>query len=136
MTNRQDKVRRGGGEQDVDRLTRETERTMRRFHEAFDRRDAEALVDLVAEDCVIENTNPAPNGSLHVGKAACLAVWQNLIRAETWFTREEVSVSGDRAIVRWRYHWGNGESQSIRGVNLMRVRGGQVVEAMGYIKCG
>jgi ketosteroid isomerase-like protein len=124
-------------DQDVDRVTRETESTMRRFHEAFDRHDAEALVDLVAEDCVIENTHPAPNGSLHVGKTACLMVWQSLIRAPgTWFTREEVWASGDRAIVRWRYHWGDGESQSIRGVNLVRVRGGQVVEAMGYIKRG
>jgi ketosteroid isomerase-like protein len=122
--------------QDVDRATSETERTMHRFHEAFDRRDAAALVDLVAEDCVIENTNPAPNGSRHVGKAACLMVWQSLIRPGAWFTREEVSASGDRAIVKWRCHWGHGESQSIRGVNLMRVRGGQVVEAMGYVKSG
>jgi ketosteroid isomerase-like protein len=122
--------------QDVDRLTRETERTMQRFHEAFDRRDPEALVGLVAEDCIIENTNPAPDGSRHVGKAACLKVWQSLIRPGAWFTREEVSAWGDRAIVRWRYHWGDGESQSIRGVNLMRVRDGQVVEAMGYVKSG
>jgi ketosteroid isomerase-like protein len=110
---------------------------MHLFHRAFDRHDAEALVDLVAEDCVIEDTSPVPNGLRHVGKNACLMVWQRLIRAPgTWFTREEVSTSGDRAVVRWRYHWGDGDSQSIRGVNLMRVRDGQVVEAMGYVKCG
>jgi hypothetical protein len=43
-------------------------------------------------------------------------------------------VAGDRAIIRWRYFWGAGESNSVRGVNLMRVRGGQIIEAMGYVK--
>jgi ketosteroid isomerase-like protein len=123
--------------QDIDRQTNETEETMRRFHEAFDRHQPDLLEALVADDCVIENTGPAPVGNVSRGKAACLAVWQKLIRAPgTWFTREEVSVHEDRAIVRWRYHWGSAEDQMVRGVNLMRVRNGQVVEAMGYVKAG
>jgi ketosteroid isomerase-like protein len=120
---------------DCDRISRETEDVMRQFHEAFDRHDPAAFVELVADDCIIENTTPAPNGSLHVGKQACLAFWQRLAAAAgTGFSREEVSVTGDRAIVRWRYQWGDEESQSVRGVNLMRVRDGRVVEAMGYVK--
>jgi ketosteroid isomerase-like protein len=124
-------------EQEIDLRTRETDEVMRRFHEAFDRHDPDALINFVAEDCIIENTNPAPNGTVHAGKAACLAVWQGLVQAPgTWFTREEVLAFGDRAIVRWRYHWGENADQSIRGVNLMRVRDGKVVEAMGYVKSG
>lgn len=119
---------------DIERLTRETEAVMRQFHDAFDRHDPAALVELVADDCIIENTTPAPNGSLHVGKQACLAVWQGLAAAGTGFSREEVSVVGERAIVRWRYRWGGEENQSVRGVNLMRVHNGRVVEAMGYVK--
>ena len=120
---------------DIERLTRETETVMRHFHDAFDRHDPAALVELVADDCIIENTTPAPNGSLHVGKQACLAVWQGLAAAAgTGFSREEVSVVGERAIVRWRYRWGDEENQSVRGVNLMRVHNGRVVEAMGYVK--
>jgi ketosteroid isomerase-like protein len=120
---------------DHERISRETEDVMRQFHDAFDRHDPAAFVELVADDCVIENTTPAPNGSLHVGKQACLAVWQGLAAAAgTGFSREEVSVAGERAIVRWRYRWGDEESQSVRGVNLMRVRNGRVVEAMGYVK--
>jgi ketosteroid isomerase-like protein len=120
---------------DIERLTRETEAVMRQFHDAFDRHDPAALVELVADDCIIENTTPAPNGSLHVGKQACLAVWQGLAAAAgTGFSREEVSVAGERAIVRWRYRWGDEENQSVRGVNLMRVHNGRVVEAMGYVK--
>jgi hypothetical protein len=45
-----------------------------------------------------------------------------------------VFVAGDRAIIRWRYFWGAGERNSMRGVNLMRVRSGQIIEAMGYVK--
>ena len=108
---------------------------MHRFNAAFIRHEPAALVELVAEDCVIENTQPAPNGSRHVGRDACLAVWQGLAgNSATQFQPEEVFVAGDRAILRWRYVWGGGESDSVRGVNLMRARGGKIVEAMGYVK--
>ena len=40
----------------------------------------------------------------------------------------------DRAIIRWRYRWGEGADESVRGVNLMRVKDGLIVEAMGYVK--
>jgi ketosteroid isomerase-like protein len=112
-----------------------TKEVIRKFHEAFDRHDPEAMEDLVADDCVVENTNPAPNGSRLVGKAACLANWQGLASSTgTWFAREEVFVTGERVVIRWRYCWGEDDSQSIRGVNLMRVCGGRIVEAMGYVK--
>lgn len=112
-----------------------TREVIRKFHEAFDGHDPKAMEDLVADDCVIENTNPAPNGSLLVGRAACLANWQGLANSTaTWFVREEVFVVGERAVIRWRYCWGKDDTQSIRGLNLMRVSGGRIVEAMGYVK--
>jgi ketosteroid isomerase-like protein len=112
-----------------------TSELMRRFNDAFRFHDPAALLELVAADCVIENTQPAPNGSRHVGRDACLAVWQGLASAtSTQFNLEEVFVAGERAVIRWRYRFGDGESGSIRGVNVMRVRGGQIVEALGYVK--
>lgn len=112
-----------------------TSELMRRFNDAFRFHDPAAFLDLIAADCVIENTQPAPNGSRHVGRDACLAVWQGLASAEgTQFNLEEVFVAGERAIIRWRYRFGEGESDSIRGVNVMRVRDGQIVEALGYVK--
>jgi ketosteroid isomerase-like protein len=114
---------------------KELEELMHRFNAAFRQHDPGALVELVDEDCIIENTQPAPNGSRHVGRAACLAVWQGLAaNTEARFEPEEVCASGGRAIIRWRYVWGTGEKDSIRGVNLMRARGGRIVEAMGYVK--
>lgn len=39
---------------------------------------------------------------------------------------------GDSAVIRWRFNFGDGGS--VRGVNLMRVRDGLIVEALGYAK--
>jgi ketosteroid isomerase-like protein len=119
----------------ADSVAKTTKDIIRRFHEAFDSHDPQAMENLVADDCVVENTNPAPNGSRHVGKAACLGVWQELASSTgTGFEREEVFVVGERAVIRWRYRWGDDDTQSIRGINLMRVNGGCIVQAMGYVK--
>lgn len=106
-----------------------------RFNGAFLHHDPAALTDLVAEDCVLENATPAPNGERRVGGAACLETWQGLATAPgTQFELEEVAVWGERAIIRWRFRWGEGDENSVRGMNLMLVRGGRIVEAMGYVK--
>lgn len=119
----------------VDSAALETKEVIRKFHEAFDGHDPEAMEDLVADDCSIENTGPAPNGARLIGKAACLANWQALASSVgTGFVREEVFVVGERCVIRWRYCWGADDTSSIRGLNLMRVRGGRIVEAMGYVK--
>jgi ketosteroid isomerase-like protein len=113
----------------------DTAEVMRRFNDVFQKHDPSALPDLVAEDCVIENTVPAPDGSRHVGRDACVALWREIATAPgTGFDLEDVVVAGDRAIIRWRFRWGPGACDSLRGVNLMRVRDGQIVEAMGYVK--
>jgi ketosteroid isomerase-like protein len=113
----------------------DTAEVIRRFNDAFLQHDPAALPPLVAESCVIENTTPAPNGSRHAGRAACLDVWQPLAASQgTSFEVEGVEVYGERAVIFWRFRWGEGAEQSVRGVNLMRVRDGQIVEARGYVK--
>jgi hypothetical protein len=106
-----------------------------RFNGAFQRHDPAALADLVAEDCVLENTQPAPDGSRHEGRRACLEVWQAIAgNPATRFDLEAVEVLGERAIIQWRSWWGRAPCDSVRGVNLMRVRGGLIVEGLGYTK--
>jgi ketosteroid isomerase-like protein len=108
---------------------------MRRFNNVFVRHDASALADLVADDCVMEAVQPAPNGQRVEGRDACVAFWTRLAEDRvTWFEPEDVVVAGDRAVIRWRYHFGEGEENTVRGVNLMRVRDGRIVEALGYSK--
>ncbi|ESY66621.1 nuclear transport factor 2 family protein [Mesorhizobium sp. M0051] len=115
------------------RRSAETAEIMRRFNDVFQRHDPSALDGLVAEDCVIENTTPAPDGARHAGKAACIELWSAIATGPgTHFDLEETFVAGDRATIRWRYCMADGNS--LRGVNLMRVAGGRIVEAKGYVK--
>ncbi len=108
-----------------------------RFNQAFERHDASLLEDLIAEDCVMESVEPAPDGTRVVGRAANLAFWRNLANNKDGeFAVEDVVVFGDRANIRWRYRFGPGLSQSVRGVTLMRLRDGLIVEALGYAKTG
>jgi hypothetical protein len=116
-----------------DELSHETAEIMRRFNDVFQRHDPSDLADIVAENCVIENTIPAPDGARHVGREACMKLWSAIATEPgTGFDLEETFVAGERATIRWRYRWGEGNS--VRGVNLMRVENGLIVEAMGYVK--
>ncbi|HKS57740.1 MAG TPA: nuclear transport factor 2 family protein [Steroidobacteraceae bacterium] len=112
-----------------------TSEVIRRYNEVFQQHDPAALRQLIAADCIIENSNPAPNGSRHVGYEACFALWQRIATTPGLeFDIEEVVVTGERATIRWRLRWGEDESKSVRGVSLMRVLNGQIVEAFGYVK--
>src|SRR5262245_55613956 len=51
-----------------------TSDVIHRFHEAFARHDSSSLKDLVAEDCVMESVEPAPDGS---GMWAATAAWRS-----------------------------------------------------------
>jgi ketosteroid isomerase-like protein len=114
-----------------------TTEVIERFNAAFLERDAAKLVDLVADDCIMESTQPAPNGTRYEGYDACLRFWQELIAdPEGSFEPEDVIVAGDRATIRWRYRFGVGDENTVRGVNLMHVRDGKIVEALGYVKAG
>lgn len=120
---------------DLGQASQTTAEVIRRFNEVFQKHDPAALPELIATDCVIENSGPAPNGSRHVGHEACLALWRRIATSPgTRFDLEEVLVIDERATIRWRLCWGEDESTSVRGVNLMRVHGGQIVEALGYVK--
>lgn len=106
-----------------------------RFNAVFQSHDPGGLDAIIAPDCVIENTHSAPDGSRHEGRAECLALWSSIALArELRFELEQVQVFDERAIIAWRLHREGGTP--VRGVNLMRTRGGQIVEARGYVKGG
>jgi hypothetical protein len=48
------------------------------YNAAFLERAPEKLVDLIADDCVMEGTGPAPDGNRWTGYDECLAGWQGL----------------------------------------------------------
>ncbi len=108
-----------------------------RFNRVFTDHDPAALTDLIGPDCVMEAIQPAPDGARTVGRDECLAFWQALADdRSTRFEPEEVAVAGERATIRWRYHFGDDPAASVRGVTLVRVSDGLIVEALGYSKTG
>lgn len=108
-----------------------TEAVIDQFNAAFRDRAPEKLIDIIADDCVMEGTGPAPNGNAWTGYDECLAGWQALATDETIrFETEHVDVHGEQAVIRWRVTG----AENYRGVNLMRLRDGKIVEALGYGK--
>ena len=113
----------------------QTEAILQRFNDVFLTHNPAALRELVADDCVIENTQPAPDGSRHEGKDACVALWTQIATTPgIRFEPESILARGDRGEIRWRLVWGPDHASSVRGINLMRVRNGRIVEAQGYVK--
>ena len=119
-------------------MTTESDATceiMERFNNAFGMHRPQDLDDLIGEGCVLENTAPAPDGARYEGRESCLKFWKGLASsANLIFKVEEIFAMGDRGILRWQLHWSEHEADRVRGVNIMRVRNGKIVEGMGYVK--
>jgi ketosteroid isomerase-like protein len=121
-----------------DSLTMATLATIERFNEAFNRHDVDALMALMAGDCIFEDTFPPPDGMRHEGYVAVRSVWERFFDASpaASFEFEETFACGERGVVRWRYHWveADGIVGHVRGVDLFRVRYGKIVEKLSYVK--
>jgi ketosteroid isomerase-like protein len=112
-----------------------TAEVVRRFNTAFQRKDAAAIRDLVAPDCIMEAMQPAPDGLRVEGYEANVAFWEAMVADSNGsFEVEEVVISGDRATIRWRYRFGECDGNSVRGVTLITVRDGRIAEALAYAK--
>ena len=74
------------------------------FNEAFNRHDVEGMMQLMSEDCVFENTTPAPDGTVYTGKEAVTKFWQNFFREspKAHIEIEEIFGLGNHCIMRWR----------------------------------
>ena len=111
----------------------EARETIERFHEALNRRDLDALADLITADCVFEATSPAPDGTRHVGRQAVLEACRDFFAGSTatHFEMEEMFGAGDRVIVRWLYAWADGH---VRGVDVLSTGRATVLETLAYVK--
>ena len=109
-----------------------------RFNEALARHDVDGLMAAMTEDCVFENTLPAPDGERYEGQADVRGFWERFFRLSPHavFEAEDRFVAGDRAVVAWVYRWRNADGRPghVRGVDLFRVRDGKVAEKRAYVK--
>ncbi len=108
------------------------------FNEAFNRQDITGMLQLLSEDCVFENTAPAPDGTLYKGKAAIHVYWEDFFREspKAHLEIEEVFGLGRRCIMRWKYNSVDqaGKQTYVRGVDLFHVKEGLISEKLSYVK--
>lgn len=108
------------------------------FNEAFNRHNVEEMMALMSDDCVFENTAPAPDGTLYKGKEAVTQFWQKFFResSQAHIEIEEIFGMGYRCVMRWRYEWVDttGEKGHVRGVDIFRLKEGLISEKLSYVK--
>lgn len=108
------------------------------FNEAFNRHDVAAMMAMMSDDCVFENTDPAPDGTIYEGRVAVTQFWQDFFAQspQAHIKIEEVFGFGSRCIMLWRYDWVDeaGEKGHVRGVDIFRVQNGLICEKMSYVK--
>jgi ketosteroid isomerase-like protein len=102
------------------------------FGAAWADHNLDAAMDFVTEDCVFDNTDPAPDGTRYVGHAAIRSAWTPIFEdPSSRFETEDAFSTGDRVVQLWRYSWSNGH---VRGVDVFRVRDGKIAEKFSYVK--
>jgi ketosteroid isomerase-like protein len=116
-----------GGEQAVLLL-------LERFNRALNAHDIAAMMALMSEQCVFENTFPPPDGERLVGQPAVAAFWHTFFAESpgAHIRIEELFAAGDRGIQRWLYSWGG--QGHVRGVDIFRIESGKIGEKLSYVK--
>lgn len=108
------------------------------FNEAFNCHDVAGMMQLMSDDCVFENTEPAPDGAVYSGKESVTQFWQNFfhLSPQAHIEIEEIFGLGARCIMRWKYNWVDsaGEKGHVRGVDIFHVRNGFICEKLSYVK--
>ena len=105
-----------------------------RFEAALNAHDMDTAMTLVSDDVVFESTSPAPDGTRFEGREALRSVLGEMMATTpkaSFSTEEQFSDGSARAVVRWRYDWGEGH---VRGVDILRVRDGKITESFAYVK--
>ena len=102
------------------------------FNEAFNRHDVAGMMNYMTDDCIFENTDPAPDGTTYSGKEAVTKFWQDFFRESphAHIEIEEIFGMGLHCIMRWKYTWGEGH---VRGVDVFKLRENLICEKLSYV---
>jgi ketosteroid isomerase-like protein len=122
----------------IDPISAATLEAVARFNDAFNRKDVDGVMAAMTDDCVFDNTSPAPDGERFVGQAAVRRAWSDFFASSpnAAFETEEIFAAGDRCVALWRYNWVDaaGVAGHVRGVDVFKVRDGKVAEKLAYVK--
>lgn len=113
-------------------------RVVLKFIEAFNRQDVAGMMQLLSDDCVFENPDPAPDGAVYSGKETLSRFWEDFFRQSPHarLEIEEAFSAGYRCVVRWRYEWLDeaGVKRHIRGADIFQVKDDLICEKLSYLK--
>lgn len=108
------------------------------FNAAFNRHDVPGMMKLMSDDCVFENTEPAPDGTAYTGQEAVTRFWEDFFRnsPQAHIEIEEIFSLASRCVMRWRYEWVDeaGAKGHVRGVDVFEVTGGLITRKLSYVK--
>jgi ketosteroid isomerase-like protein len=111
---------------------------VRRFNDALNAADVEAMMALTTEDTVFENTSPAPDGKRYSGQKQVRAFWEDFFRSSSSarIETEALFSLGDRSVMLWTYRWvdKNGTAGHIRGVDVYLIKNDLIAEKLSYVK--
>jgi ketosteroid isomerase-like protein len=110
---------------------------VRAFNDAFNRHDVDAIMALMTDDCVFENTRPAPDGTRYEGQPAVRAFWEQFFTSspQARFEFGDMFAAGGRCVVCWTYSWVKNDLPGrVRGVDLFRIRDGKIAEKLSFVK--
>ena len=98
--------------------TKQTLEAVEKFNAAINNHDINAVMNAMTDDCVFDNTNPAPDGSRFAGASAVRAFWEKFFSSnpDAKFETEEIFATGDRC------------------VDVFKIRNGKVAEKLAYVK--
>lgn len=113
-------------------------RTVLDFNDAFNRHDVAGMMQLMSDDCIFENTAPAPDGTVFSGKEAVTKFWQDFFRESpsAHIDIEEIFGLGFHCVMRWKYGWvdADGNKGHVRGVDIFKLKDGLICEKLSYVK--
>ena len=113
-------------------------RVVLEFNEAFNRHDVAGMMQLMSDDCVFENTDPAPEGTVYSGKQAVTQFWQDFSRESPHAHIEiaEIFGMGMRCVMRWKYEWVDAAEKKghVRGVDIFRI--GRIYQREVFLRQG
>ncbi len=105
---------------------------------AFNRHDVAGMMSLMSDDCIFENSEPAPDGAVYSGREAVTQYWQDFFRESphAHIEIEEVFSLGTRCVLRWKYEWVDEkeEKKHLRGVDIFKVENNSICEIFSYVK--
>lgn len=108
------------------------------FNEAFNRHDVAGMMQLMSDDCILENSVPGPDGAVYMEKEAVTQFWQAFFREspQAHIEIEDIFGLGYRCVMRWRYEWVDkaGKKRHVRGVDIFQVKEGFICEKLSYVK--